>query len=268
MAENTDSLTGGWVGSVRLPAFEGPLDLLLFLVRKSELDICDIPIALLADQYMAVIASAKERKLDVAGEFLVMAATLMRIKSRLLLPPEARSAPEEDSPGEDPRWELARMLLEYNRYKQAGEALGDLAERAGERLARTFPEEPEDPERVEAFGRFEIWGAYNLVMRRLSSRLREGRIEPETLSVAGRMEELRAMLRPGKILLFCELFPGEGPVAPVLVAVSFLAILELTRLGVVTLEQDEGFGDIAILPSASEPRPAPRFAPGPDSPLK
>jgi segregation and condensation protein A len=101
-------------------------------------------------------------------------------------------------------------------------------------------------------------------MRRLSSRLREGRIEPETLSVAGRMEELRALLVPGRILLFTELFPGEGPVPPVFVAVSFLALLELTRLGVVKLEQDEGFGEIAILPAA----PAQRSAPGPDSPLK
>jgi segregation and condensation protein A len=251
MTDHPDSLAGGWMGSVRLPAFEGPLDLLLFLVRRSELDICDIPISLLADQYMEVIASARERQLDVAGEFLVMAATLMRIKSRLLLPPEARGAEEEEASGEDPRWELARMLLEYNRYKEAGGALGDLAERAGERLARVFPDEPEESARLEAFGRFEIWGAYNLVMRRLSSRLREGRIEPETLSVAGRMEELRALLVPGRILLFTELFPGEGPVPPVLVAVSFLALLELTRLGVVKLEQDEGFGDIAILPSAA-----------------
>ena len=245
-----DTLGSGQAESVRLPAFEGPLDLLLYLVRRSELDICDIPIAAIADQYLDIISRAKERRLDVAGEFLVMAATLMRIKSRVLLPPEVRRDADA-ADGEDPRWELARMLLEYNRYKEAGEALGDLAERAGERLARTFPEEPESPERVEAFGRFEIWGAYNLVMRRLSSRLREGRIEPETLSVAGRMEELRAKLSPGKILLFCELFPGEGPVSPVLVAVSFLALLELTRLGAVKLEQDDAFGDIAILPVAS-----------------
>lgn len=243
-----DSLATGQAESVHLPAFEGPLDLLLFLVRRNELDICDIPIALVADQYLDIISRARERRLDIAGEFLVMAATLMRIKSRILLPPEVRRAEEGAEQGEDPRWELAQMLLEYNRYKEAAGALGDLAEGAGERLGRLQPPPPESSDEPEPFDRFDLWGAYNNVMRRLSARMTEVAIAPETVSVASCMESLRKRLSAGEVFLFTDLFPEGVPFSRVLVAAHFLALLELTRLGAARLAQDAAFSDIAISP--------------------
>ncbi|HNX04530.1 MAG TPA: segregation/condensation protein A [Opitutales bacterium] len=258
-----DTLATGQAESVHLPAFEGPLDLLLFLVRRSELDICDIPIALIADQYLDIIAKESSRRLDVAGEFLVMAATLMRIKSRMLLPPEVRKDAEVED-GEDPRWELAKMLLEYNRYKEAAGALSEFAERAGDRLGRLQEPEPELPKEAEKFDRFDLWSAYNAVMRRLAARLTEVRIEPELTSVANAMEAIRARLAAGKSLLFSELFTAEGPIPGILVAVNFLALLELARLGVATLRQDAAFSDIEI----SAPAPASVANPGMGSSLK
>jgi segregation and condensation protein A len=122
MTQGREALSSRLEGPVRLAAFEGPLDLLLHLVRRDEIDICDIPIVQIADQYMDFISSAGDGRLELAGEFFVLAATLMRFKSRMLLPAPERSdeaAAEED----DPRWELTRMLLEYRRFKDAAAEL-------------------------------------------------------------------------------------------------------------------------------------------------
>ncbi|MBY0460883.1 MAG: segregation/condensation protein A, partial [Gemmataceae bacterium] len=125
---------------VALDAFHGPLDLLLYLVKRNEVDIFDIPIAQIADQFLAYTHAVKELDVEAAGEFLVMAATLMEIKSRSLLPPDARAADEGDAP--DPRRELVRQLLEYRKFKDAAAALQTLAEAATERVARQELPEP------------------------------------------------------------------------------------------------------------------------------
>ena len=119
-----DALAGGLEMSVKLNVFEGPLDLLLFLIRKNEIDIYDIPIAEVTRQYMDVLRSMKNMSLDVAGEFFVMAATLMYIKSRMLLPTDERAVQSEEDDGDselDPRWQLVEQLLEYKKVKRAAD---------------------------------------------------------------------------------------------------------------------------------------------------
>ncbi|MFM9996014.1 MAG: segregation and condensation protein A, partial [Phycisphaerales bacterium] len=127
---------------VRLEAFQGPLDLLLFLIRRAEVDVTDIPISTIADQYLEHLAAIERIDIDLAGEFLVMAATLMEIKSRSLLPQEA-AAEGDDEP--DPRRELVKQLLEYRKFKDAAAALEECAEKQTTRMARIAPDEPQPP---------------------------------------------------------------------------------------------------------------------------
>ncbi|MFA5257707.1 MAG: segregation/condensation protein A [Opitutales bacterium] len=232
---------------VHLAAFEGPLDLLLYLVRRDEIDIYDIPIAEVARQYMDVITRAQEGRLEVAGDFFVLAASLMRIKSRLLLPAQERPEVPEDEALEDPRWELAKMLLEYRRFKDAAGELSARIDAAMDLLPRRIADdaapEPETAS-LEQGDRFAVWGAYNRVLRRLAERMREGRVEPERISVSDCMESIRGILRERGSFLFTDLFPAEGPVSRVLVAASFLALLELVRLGALFLRQNAAFDDI------------------------
>ncbi len=117
---------------IKLSVFEGPLDLLLFLIRKHEIDIYDIPIEIVLDQYLDVLNSLQEVKLEIAGDFFVMAATLMEIKSRLLLPKHQRAVSEDDDDENlDPRWELVHQLLEYKKFKEAADKLDELSDHAG-----------------------------------------------------------------------------------------------------------------------------------------
>jgi len=247
MAKIPETLATTLEEPVRLAAFEGPLDLLLYLVRRNEIDIYDIPIAEVTRQYMDIITRAKDGKLEVAGDFFVLAATLMRIKSRMLLPaPERPDVPEEDSQ-EDPRWELAKMLLEYRRFKDAAGELSERIEAAMNLLPRRIIEEalPEpDAAALEPVDRFDVWSCFNRVLKRLEERAREGRVEQEHISVSDCMESIRTQIRERGHFLFTELFPASGPVSRLLIAASFLAVLELARLGTLSLHQSEAFDDI------------------------
>ncbi len=233
---------------IKLPVFEGPLDLLLFLIRKNELDIYDIPIASITSQYVAVLRSMRELDLEIAGEFFVMAATLMEIKSRMLLPrgQAAIGETEEEDPL-DPRWELVHQLLQYKKFKEAAARLDELAAFQRDILARRVLEAPiEDGERrLQPVDRIEVWNAFNRVLRHLSEKLVVGEIKGEEVTVADKMEELLELIRTRQTFLFTDLFEGRPVTVRILVA-TFIAVLELTRLRKLRIRQTEAYTDIHV----------------------
>ncbi|MBO5782389.1 MAG: segregation/condensation protein A, partial [Opitutales bacterium] len=155
---------------VKLPVFEGPLDLLLFLIRKNEIDIYDIPIEQITKQYLAVLRAMKNLSLDIAGEFFVMAATLMYIKSRMLLPTDerAKQAQDEEDGDIDPRWELVEQLLEYKKVKQGAMLLEDMIDARQNCLPRICKQKDaaELSRPLKNSDRIEIWNTFNNVLRR------------------------------------------------------------------------------------------------------
>lgn len=230
---------------VKLAAFEGPLDLLLYLVRKNEVDIYDIPVGEITRQYLAILNNAETLRLEVAGDFFVMAATLMQIKSRMLLPVDQQVNEEGEEEGPDPRWELVQQLLEYERFKKAAVDLQSLITKAQAMVPRYFqPEAAEESERpVKPSDRMELWMMFNQVLRRLAERMVVGQIEDESVTVSDRMEHILQMMREQPRFLFSTLLP-PGTLTQNLVVTTFLALLELTRLGKLFLKQDIVFADI------------------------
>lgn len=230
---------------IKLPVFEGPLDLLLFLIRKNELDIYDIPIESVTRQYIEVLHSMKELQLDVAGEFFVMAATLMEIKSRMLLPKHQQAVdPNAEDDDLDPRWELVHQLIQYKKFKEAAATLGDLAVATQDQLPRpgsAFSPASERP--LRPVDRVELWNTFNIVLRRLAEKLVVGEIHAEQVTVADQMEYILDRLKTEKSFLFSRLF--TGPVTLRRLVATFLAVLELARLRKLQLEQAEAFTDIA-----------------------
>jgi segregation and condensation protein A len=224
--------------AVKLPLFEGPLDLLLHLIRMNEVEITDIPIARVAEQYLEYIELMRELDLDVAGEYLVMAATLAWIKSRMLLPPDGV---EEEGEEIDPRAELVARLLEYQRFKEAAGELGErrLLGRDVFGAKSPGPQPPGDADREIEVGLFELLSAFR---KALDTAVHSGaahEVEVETVTVHERMVvvmdglELRESLEFEEILKTRE---GTWVSRPVAVA-TFLAILELTRLAALRLYQ-------------------------------
>jgi segregation and condensation protein A len=229
---------------IKLQVFEGPLDLLLFLIRKNELDIYDIPIESVTRQYIESLRAMQQLDLDVAGEFFVMAATLMEIKSRLLLP-KGQHAVDPNAPEEevDPRWELVHQLLQYKKFKDAAAQLGELAvtrQNLMERHVSSLSDRRDRP--LKSVDRIELWNTFNIVLRRLAEKLIVGEIHDEIVTVADQMEWLLERSRMARSFVFSQLFP-EGVSLRRLVA-TFLAVLELTRLRRLRLRQDEAFTDI------------------------
>lgn len=230
---------------VFLEAFEGPLDLLLYLIRRQNIDILDIPIAEITKQYVQYIELMHEMQLELAGEYLVMAAMLAEIKSRMLLPrPEAE---EEDE--DDPRAELVRRLQEYERFKQAAQDISDLP-----RLERdVFVAQADAPERkivqkLPDVTLKELLLAFHDVLRRaeMFSNLHMTR---EPLSVRQRMSEILTRIKAGSFTGFAELFdPEEGRMG---VAVTFIALLELLRESVVEVVQADAFAPLHVRAASS-----------------
>lgn len=229
---------------IKLPVFEGPLDLLLFLLRKNELDIYDIPIASVTKQYLEVIYALKELQVEVAGEFFVMAATLMEIKSRMLLPKHQQAVdPNAEEDDLDPRWELVHQLLQYKKFKEAAGQLGQMSLDAQNMLSRPGSAFAPSSERaLQHVDRIDLWNSFNLVLRRLAEKLVVGQIHAEQVTVADQMEFVLARLKTTKSFLFSVLFAEKISLRR-LVA-TFLAVLELTRLRKLRLEQTESFSDI------------------------
>jgi len=231
-------LEHGAAYAVKLPLFEGPLDLLLHLIKINEVEVTDIPIARIAGQYVEYLDLLRELDLDVAGEYLVMAATLAWIKSRLLLPPEGG---EETDEGVDPRAELVARLLEYQRFKEAAAALGERT-RLGRDVfaARTpGPERPPEAEREVEVGLLELLEAFRRVLRRAPAAPHAHELEAEPVSVRERMLAVMRALETRDAVAFEALLQDAGGAPsrrPVLVA-TFLAILELTRLAAIRIYQ-------------------------------
>ena len=231
---------------IRLPIFEGPLDLLLFLIRKNEIDIYDIPISEVTRQYLEVLHQMENLNLEIAGDFFVMAATLMYIKSRMLLPKKDQGPEFEDGDKEDidPRWELVQQLLEYRRVKETASSLQELIERANDLLPRigaNFEENiPERP--LKAGDRIEIWNTFNQVLRRLTERRAVGEIHDESVTVSDRMEFILEKLKTEQAFTFSSLFTHKASVH--IVVATFLAILELARMNELSIQQTENFADI------------------------
>lgn len=247
---------------IKLRVFEGPLDLLLFLIRKNELDIYDIPIESVTKQYVEVLHTMQQLDLDVAGEFFVMAATLMEIKSRMLLPKGQHAIdPNADDEEIDPRWDLVHQLLQYKKFKEAAAKLNELAVLRQDLMERHVSSLADDAldRPLKGVDRIELWNAFNIVLRRLAEKLVVGEIHDEQITVADKMEDILALTRTRSTFVFTELF--EGKITLRLLVATFLAVLELTRLKRLRLRQDEVFGDIVCsavelempLESASNP---------------
>ncbi|MEW6214127.1 MAG: segregation/condensation protein A [Nitrospirota bacterium] len=241
--------------NIKLSAFEGPLDLLLHLVKENEIDIYDIPIALITHQYLEYIELMKELNLEIAGEFLVMAATLIHIKSRMLLPPDEEAFLEEQ---EDPRLELVHRLIEYQVFKDA--AL-NLREREEEWM-KVFHREPvSDDVDTELYlfdiNLFDLLGAFKKIIDTASPEVIS--ITKETLTVKDKMSFIIGVLEGQDAIRFEEFFKvgidsqREG-INRVQLIVTFIALLELIRLGLVRAYQEREFGNIWVInPSKQSP---------------
>jgi len=226
---------------VQLEIFQGPLDLLLYLIRTNEVDIRDIPIARITEQYLKFMELFEALDLDVASEFVVMASTLLEIKSRMLLPAEER---EEEA---DPREELVRQLLAYKKFKDAAGALADKARLQEERFGR-FPAERPAPQldKSEYLADVEIWdlfSAFSRLMRETYAHLPEITLTDE-VPLSKYMDELLRRVSEGSGLTFEELFrPGTERQE---MALMFIALLELMRQGKLRAEQERDFDPIHI----------------------
>jgi len=232
--------------SVKLPVFEGPMDLLLHLIRENKVDIYDIPISLITGQYLHYIEMMKELDLDIAGEFIVMAATLIQIKSRMMLPVD-EEAPLEET--EDPRLELVQRLLEYQGYKDAATILKekeDEALRIFWREKTEFDEEKaEEQQELYLFdiNLFDLLGAFKKILDNAPPEVRT--ITKETLTVKDRIMHIAELLESVDTIRFEELFADTT--SRVQLIVTFLALLELLRLGMARVYQEKDFGSIWVI---------------------
>jgi segregation and condensation protein A len=229
---------------VKLDIFEGPLDLLLHLIKKNEIAITDIPISLITEQYLAYLEVMKSLNLDLAGEYLLLAATLIHIKSKLLLPGE-EDQPESDE--QDPRAELVRQLLEYQVFKEAAARLDDRPVLERDVFVRNVPgeEPPDEEEDMAEVGVFELIDAFR---RLVSGRERQYlEIDGERMSIAETMNEIMERLLGAGHLSFDELC--GSPADRRAVVRAFLAVLELVKQRMIKVYQVRPFGAIRIFPA-------------------
>jgi len=233
---------------VKLQVFEGPLDLLLYLIKKNEVDIYNIPAATITQQYLDYLQMMQLLDLNVAGEFLVMAATLMQIKSRMLLPQEER--PPEEVEEDDPREELVRRLLEYQRFKEVARHLAALEWQRRQVFVRSTtvealppPEVPVDQPPFEA-SLFDLLSAFSQVLQ-AASKEELYEIVRDEMTIEQKVHELLHLLVHKHTLAFEELFALSRTRLHIIV--TFLALLELVRLKEVSARQEHSFGPILIV---------------------
>ena len=241
---------------IRLPVFEGPLDLLLYLIRRDQLDIYDIPLGHITDQYLNMLGLLTVLDLDMAGEFLVMAASLMRLKARMLLP----TWPEGEEEEEDPRGDLIRQLLEYRQFKEAARRLQSKEEERRLLYARGFIPvvEPDGPLELEPVSHFLLIEVLRDVLARVGEEFFY-QVELEEVTLEEKMDFVLRELRAQGRVLFLDLV-SRTP-RRIHIVVTFMAVLELARLGQLALAQERNFSQIWIYPAT----PAP--AEGPDLPV-
>ena len=238
---------------VKFEVFEGPLDLLLYLIKKEEVDIYEVNLTRLATQFIEYIETMRMLDLEIAGEFLVMAATLMYIKSRELLPVDQQAQVEGEDEGEDPRWELIRQLVEYKKFKDAAAQLQVLEARQEDVFPRTpgkLEFEAETATRPEA-SIFDLVNAVNVVLKRLGQRDDQRDIFEDKWTVSEKIELLMRVLSERSSVRFSELF--EGVTSRSEVVVTFLALLELIRLRQLAAVQREPFGEIEVCRATAAP---------------
>jgi len=235
---------------VRLEVFEGPLDLLLYLIKQDEIDIYDISLERITSQYLEYLQAFKELNIELAGEFIVMAANLIYLKSRSLLPLD-QQPPEEDAGEEDPRWELIRQLIEYKKFKEAAVEL-HLREVEQERIfsrEATASSALPEPLRLGEVGIFHLINAFQTVIKRIEARQDVQEIFGERFSVSEKIDTILQRVAIGSRLRFSDLFGAV--VSRVEVVVTFLALLELIRLKQVRAVQKNIFEEIEILAAAT-----------------
>lgn len=224
---------------VYFEAFEGPLDLLLYLIRRANIDVLDIPMARLTEQYMAYVEVMRTRNLELAAEYLVMAAMLMEIKSRMLLPRPAMPSEE----GEDPRAELVRRLLEYEKMKLAGQKLDALPQLGRDFLPVEIWIEQTLAQRLPEVNVVDLQEAWRGLLVR-AKMTQHHRVTRDELSVREHMSLILRRLRGRGFAEFGELFDPARGVAVLIV--NFLAVLELTREGLLEVTQSEPFAPIYV----------------------
>jgi segregation and condensation protein A len=237
---------------VKLEIFEGPLDLLLYLIKKDEIDIYDVSIERITRQYLEYVNTFKMLNVELASEFIVMAANLMYLKSRELLP-QSQQPPEEDAEEEDPRWELIRQLVEYKKFKDAAQFLG-LQEMKADEFFATSPE-PIDLEApvttVAGVGIFDLIRAFQKVLKRFENSTDIREIVSDRFTVADKIEHLLEAIPLGGRVRFESLFSDAA--SRVEVIVTFLAMLELMKLNHLQVEQEGILGEILVVrPAVSE----------------
>lgn len=232
--------------SIKLPVFEGPLDLLLHLIRENKIDVYDIPIAIITHQYLEYIEMMKELDLDVAGEFLLMAATLIHIKSRLLLPVDEELQGEEQ---EDPRFELVQRLIEYQAFKDASLALREREEEWGKVFSRKAQPKEDSAEydggepALFDLGLFDLLGAFKKMLDKAPPEVVG--ITRETLTVKDRISYITERLENNDAISFEDLLEANRSKHHLIV--TFIALLEILRLGLARVYQEKDFGSIWIV---------------------
>jgi segregation and condensation protein A len=245
LPEGVESVLPEDAPRIQLPVFEGPLDLLLYLIRRERVDIHDIPIAPITRQYMEYLDVMRELNLDVAGEFMVMAATLIHIKSKMLVPLEPTEAEGEDET-EDPRAELVRRLLEFQRYKEAAGILHQQAQIRAATWTRpdtALPRFDDAGEEMLEAGLFDLIAAFKELLDRRKTLLAH-EVESEGKSIEQRIEEVLALIGEGESIEFLELFAAQETKGDMIL--TFLALLELIRLKRVKVYQRGLFGPIRV----------------------
>jgi segregation and condensation protein A len=236
---------------VKLEIFEGPLDLLLYLIKRDELDIYDISLERITRQYLEYLQAFKELNIDLAGEFVVMAANLIYLKSRSLLPVD-QQPPDEDAVEDDPRWDLIRQLIEYKKFKEAAAQLQTRAleqERIFARIGDGSTGLTDAPLRLGEVGIFQLINAFQSVLKRMEARENLRDIFGEHFTVSDKIEWILQRVSEGAALRFAELFATVA--SRVEIVVTFLALLELIRLKQVRATQDHPFDEIEIVSAAA-----------------
>jgi segregation and condensation protein A len=231
---------------VKLDIFEGPLDLLLYLIKKDEITIYDVSIERITRQYLDYIDTFKMLNIELASEFIVMAANLMYIKSRELLP-KAQQPPDEDAEEDDPRWELIRQLVEYKKFKDAAQFLG-LQEIKADEFFASNPEPPDlsdSAPQVAQAGIFDLIRAFQKVLQRFEKTDDIREIVDDRYTVAGKIEHLLDTVPLGARIPFESLFASAASRSELIV--TFLALLELTKLNHFQIEQESLLGAIVIV---------------------
>ena len=227
---------------VKLDVFEGPLDLLLYLIKKNELDIYDIPISNITEQYLEYLELMRMLDLNIAGEFLVMAATLIHIKSKMLLPPEEKEIlPEEE---EDPREELVRRLLEYKRFKEVAGVLQDLEGQRKKMFTRSTVADIESEDKFFEANLFDLITALTRVLKDVPKEIFQEIIKDE-FTVEQKVHDLLHMLVEKPVIYLTELFKNAKSKLEIIA--TFLAVLELIRLKEIIVAQKKSFDDIEVI---------------------